>query len=160
MLRSLPVTCLAVLLWSACTPGTDNLCQKIFEPYPDLISGRVVSRTNSMLLAGMDAYRKNDHQTAADSLAAYVHKPGASKVAHFYLANAYLALGRPYDAELHLDHLRNGNQPYYREQWEWYYVVCWVCSGQSDRALAAARKIAAGTHTYQAQAARLVKTLE
>ncbi len=145
----------------SCGGDRSNLCAHTFEPYPDLISGRVVNRSNRQFLHGMDAYRQKDYRTAVDSLHAYVGSPGFNKTAHLYLANAYLALGRPYEAELQLDHLRNSPQQLFRDEWEWYTVVSWACSDQADRALAGARRIADGRrHTYQEQARRLVKRLE
>ncbi|MDX9750106.1 MAG: hypothetical protein RBT71_03390 [Flavobacteriales bacterium] len=158
-MRTIPVALLAATLL-ACGNGGD-LCQATFEPYPDLITGRVISNTNRQLLSGMEAYRTGDFATAVDSLEAYIRTPVFNKAAHLYLANAYLATGRPFDAELHLDHLRNSPQQLYRDEWEWYTVVCWACSDQPDRALEGARKIAEGRkHTYQEQARRLVKRLE
>lgn len=145
----------------SCGSSTSSLCESTFEPFPDLISGRVISKTNRQFLAGMEAYRNGDLRTAADSLHAYVRMPGFNKTAHLYLANAYIGIGQPYDAELQLDHLRNSPQQLYRDECEWYTVVCWVCSDQADRALEGARRIADGRkHTYQEQARRLVKRLE
>lgn len=133
----------------------------MFQPYPDLITGRVVQQRQLPLLHGMEAYRNGEMEQAADSLAKYLRTPGANKMAHLYLANAYLATGRPYDAELHLDHLERSNLPDYRDQWEWYTVVCWVCSGQLDRARTGAERIAKGRrHTYQQEATTLLERLD
>ena len=142
--------------------SSDNdLCTATFEPYPDLITGRVISPQHLTLLHGMEAYSAGDHAQAVDSLTTYLRFRAANKAAHLYLANAYLALGKPYDAELQLDHLENSNLGDYRDQTEWYTVVCWVCSGQPDRALTGARKIAQGRrHTYKREAERLIAALE
>ena len=163
MLRKAPFYLVACMLTlGACTRSAqEELCSATFQPYPDLITGRVVQATQLPLLHGMEAYRNGDMEQAADSLAKYLRSPGANKAAHLYLANAYLATGRPYDAELHLDHLERSNLPDYRDQWEWYTVVCWVCSGQLDRAHTGAEQIAKGRrHTYQREAATLLEQLK
>lgn len=152
------------LLLTACnggSTGVSDLCSNTFEPYPDLITGRVIQNDHLGLLHGMEAYSAGRYQEAADSLSAYLEKRVANKAAHLYLANAYLALGKPFDAELQLDHLENSNLTDYRDQTEWYTVVCWLCSDQLDRARSGAERIAKGRrHTYQKEAALLVEALE
>jgi hypothetical protein len=138
-----------------------DLCERTFVPYPDLISGRVIMKSHTTLLNAMEAYSKQDYATAADSLSIYLQQRQANKAAHLYLANAYLALGKPFDAELQLDHLENSFLLDYRDQWEWYTVVCWACSGQMDRALQGARDLTKGRrHTYKAEAERLIADIE
>jgi hypothetical protein len=136
-MHAIRVALLAGLLMG-CGNTDKDLCEDFFEPYPDLITGRVVMETNRP----------------------YIRMPGFNKTAHLYLANAYLATGRPYDAELQLDHLGNDPRGLYRDEREWYTVLCWVCSGQRDRALAGAKKIAARKHTFQDEARRLVDRLQ
>lgn len=138
-----------------------DLCEKTFVPYPDLISGRVVTKAHTTFLHAMEAYSKEDYAMAADSLSIYLRGRDANKAAYLYLANAYLALGKPYDAELQLDHLENSFLLDYRDQWEWYTVVCWACSGQLDRALQGARDLTKGRrHTYKTEAERLIADIE
>ena len=78
----------------------------------------------------------------------------------YNLASALLGMGDPYKAEMHLDFLeRSGNQNF-KDQVEWYTALCWLCSGQNDRALHQAQWIVARTsHTYQEEARALVTTL-
>lgn len=150
-------------LFSACgsQERMTDLCERTFVPYPDLISGRVMSSHHAIFLNAMQAYSNKDFEMAADSLTAYLGYRGANKAAHFYLTNSYLALGKPFDAELHLDHLENSFLNDYRDQWEWYTVVCWVCSGQLDRARVGANRIIQGRrHTYRAEAERLLTDLD
>jgi hypothetical protein len=138
-----------------------DLCERTFVPYPDLISGRVIMKSHTTFLHAMEAYSKEDYAMAADSLSIYLRSRQANKAAHLYLANAYLALGKPFDAELQLDHLENSFLNDYRDQWEWYTVVCWACSGQLDRALSGARDLTKGRrHTYKAEAERLIADIE
>ncbi len=158
MFRSTAAVWLAPLVL-AC--GGGDLCERTFEPYPDLVSGRVISNSNRTYLHAMELYNDAEYSQAADSLKAYLRMPGYIKTAHLYLSMCHLALGEPYEAELQLDHLRKSNLFNYRDQWEWYTVVCWTCSGQLDRALEGASKIATGRkHTYTAEAARLVKDIQ
>ncbi|MCW5898233.1 MAG: hypothetical protein KIT10_03100 [Flavobacteriales bacterium] len=144
-------------LFLAC--GGGDLCDRTFEPFPDHVTGRVVSGTNRTWLHAMELYREGDFEEAADSLAVYMRMPGYIRTAHLYLAMCKLAMDEPYEAELHLDHLRNSNLWAYQDQWEWYAVVCWTCSGQLDRALEGAEAIATRKHTYQGEAGRLVQEL-
>jgi hypothetical protein len=158
--RSIATT-LLVLAFAGCGTPKGDLCQRTFEPYPDIFSGRVVTAGHSIFLDGMALYNRGAWAEAADSLGKYLRQRDANKAAHLYLANSLLMLGRPFDAELQLDHLENSNLKDFRDQTQWYTVVCWVCSGQLDRALAGARRIAEGPpHTYRSEARRLVKELE
>lgn len=141
--------------------GSSSLCSSTFQPYPDIITGRVVRELHRPFLDGMEAYSQGDHEEAAKQLQAYVDQLQYNKAAHLYLANSYLALGKPFEAELQLDHLENSNLKDYVDQTEWYTVVCWVCSDQLDRALTRAQKIATGRrHTYKSEAQQLVAKLE
>lgn len=157
--------CMLVLATAGtgCTNGTGNeaLCESTFGPYPDLITGRVINERHISLLDGMEAYTKGDYPKAVELLSAYTGIPGFNKAAYLYLAVSYLAIGKPFEAELQLDHLENTQiSQYYVDQTEWYTVVCWLCSDQTPRALDGARKIAEGRrHTYKAEAATLVAKL-
>lgn len=150
------------VLFLSCTgprPNSDP-CLRFFVPYPDLITGRVVTTHQADLLKGMEQYRIGDHEGAAELLERSLTTPNRQKVAHLYLANCYLALGRPYDAELQLDLLEISNETGFRDQTEWYTVLCWLCSDQKERALRGAERIAMGRrHTYTKEARELVKVL-
>lgn len=162
MLRQLSIMLLACLSVWSCSgrKGVDDPCLRFFKPYPDLITGRVVTKHQSDLLKGMEHYRVGEHERAAELLERSLNAPNRQKMAHLYLANSYLALGRPFDAELQLDHLENSNEKDFRDQIEWYTVVCLVCSGQTDRALKGAEQIANGRrHTYSKEARELIKAL-
>ncbi len=148
---------------AGCTTGNgeNDLCSNIFEPYPDLITGRVIQARHQALLDGMEAYSRGDHEEAAALLARYVEQDQYNKAAHLYLANSLLVLGKPFDAELQLDHLEHSNLQGYEDQTDWYTVVCWVCSGQLDRARSGAQKIAKGRkHTYTGEATELLAQLD
>ncbi|MBX2979314.1 MAG: hypothetical protein KF905_08475 [Flavobacteriales bacterium] len=162
MAKTLLPSLLTLLFLVSCgTRKADDLCKTFFEPYPDLISGRVVVAVHEPFLDGMALYREGEYQQALDLIRPYSFMKAANKASHLYVANCYLALGQPYDAELHLDHLRNTNLKDYADPVQWYTVICWLCSGQNDRALTGARGIATGRrHTYQKEAKDLVKALE
>lgn len=165
MWMMMPWALVAVLLFSAgcgtAKLGDGDLCSAVFEPYPDLVTGRVIAKQHLSFLHGMEAYAKGDYAQAVDSLNGYLRYAAANKTAHLYLANSYLALGKPFEAELQLDHLDNSNLSDFKDQTEWYTVVCWVCSGQLDRALVGARKIVQGRrHNYKREAEQLIAALE
>ncbi|MBL7963444.1 MAG: hypothetical protein JNM31_06330 [Flavobacteriales bacterium] len=152
---------LLLLLLAACSPSTGDRCKRFFEPYPDLVGDRPRTARNAPLLDGMAQYRAGRYAEAIPDLQAYAETdPERRDVAYLYLTSCYLALDKPFDAELQLDYLKQHHQRNYRDEVEWYYALCWLCSDQADRALAQARRIAdSGRHTYAVQAAALVKEL-
>jgi hypothetical protein len=155
VLRWLPL----LLLLSCGTRPSGDLCERYFEPYPDLISARQTTRVHQIYVNGMELYARGEFRQAADSLEAYLRIPGYEKSAHFYLAISLLALDQPYEAELHIDHVENSNITGFRDQSEWYTLLSWVCSGQYQRALPEAQRIASRRHTYREEAARLARDL-
>jgi len=154
---------LLLVILSACGDrgSTDDLCTRTFTPYPDLVSNRIRSNENGALIDAMALYAQQDYAGAAVGLETCLKRRDADKLARLYLACSYLALDRPFDAELQLDHLEHSTlKEAFRDQCEWYTVVCWLCSDQKDRALEGAQAIAeAARHTYRKQAAELVKAL-
>lgn len=160
MTKSFAFPVLLCAFW-ACGPTDERtLCERNFEPYPDLISGRVGNQGNAPFLEGMSHYAAKDYPGAVDKLKTYLQKPDASPSAHLYLACSYIAIGQPYDAELEIDHLENSNLEGFEDQCEWYTVLCWLCSDQRDRALEGAKTIAdAQRHTYKNEAKRLAEEL-
>ncbi len=152
------------LLISACGNADDDqeLCDRSFEPYPDLISGRQSAEgRHQEYVNAMSLYANGDYGGALEKLEVYVSERGAQKSAHLYAAMCLLVLDQPFDAELHLDHLSNSTVIGYEDQITWYRLVCWVCSGQYARALPEARRMAAlPRHTYKQDAADLAKALE
>lgn len=159
-MRSL-VSILLVLGLVACDPApAGDLCSRTFKPYPDMISGRVRTNLNGTYLDAMALYAKEDFRGARDGLKLYLEQKGFEQNAHMYLACAYLATGEPFEAELQLDHLEKANTMQFKDQTEWYTVVCLLCSDQLDRALAGAKAIATSkSHTYKAEAVQLVEEL-
>ncbi len=140
-------------------PGT--LCERTFQPYPDMITGRARTGMNAAYLDAMALYAKEDYAGARDGLKPFLHDQRADLTPYIYLACCYIALGEPYEAELQLDHLERSQILQYDDQIEWYTIVCWVCSGQLDRARVGAQAIVDGkAHTYSKEAAVLLKELE
>jgi hypothetical protein len=158
--RALFPSVLVLLIASCGGKGSIDLCRDTFTPYPDLVTGRVVQERHRRLLDGMEHYAKGRYDQAIETMKEYSFDRGSNKAAHLYLAMSYLAIGKPFDAELHLDHLRNSNLEGFSDQVEWYTVVCWLCSDQLERARDGALRIAGKRHTYQREAAKLAKALE
>ena len=103
MRRRDPLLLLPLLLVTCTTPDP---CTRFFEPYPDLVTGRMRTEANADLLEAMRLYATGDFSSAATGLKAHIeHHPQQADVGHLYLASCYLAMGQPYDAELHLDFL-------------------------------------------------------
>lgn len=151
---------LLLLLLLACG-DPDTLCDRFFEPYPDIISGRLRTAANAELLDAMALYSKGDHAGAAEGLRSFIkHRPQDADAAFLYLASCDLALGDPNEAELQLDFLERRPQRPFRDEVDWYNVLCMLCSGQRDRAFEQARSIAnAPTHTYKFKAQDLISAL-
>ena len=152
---------LAVVCLLGCgTAPAGDLCIHTFKPYPDMVSGRVRTTLNGTYLDAMAKYSQEDYTGARDGLKHYLEEKGFEKNAHMYLACAYLATGEPFEAELQLDHLERASTMQFKDQTEWYTVVCLLCSDQLDRALEGAVKIASSkAHRYKIEAAQLVKDL-
>ena len=123
-----------------------DLCLRTFEPYQDLISGRVRNEENARYVDAMVHYSAKEYAAAAEGLTRYLERKGAAKSAYLYLACCDLALGKPYDAELHIDQLEMSNVHDFKDQCEWYTVLCWLCSQQDERALDGAESIARAQH--------------
>ncbi len=138
-----------------------DLCGRYFGPYPDLVSSRAAMGTaHRTYHNAMNLYSEGSYDVAADSLRVYMERRGFEKSAHLYMAMCLLAMDLPYDAELQLDHLENSRVKEFRDQTEWYTLLCWVCSDQRDRALAEAQRIAGmARHTYKKEAAALAQEL-
>jgi|APTNR8051073442_1049403.scaffolds.fasta_scaffold00489_23 predicted Zn-dependent protease len=159
-MRSIGACSLFALLVACGGSAQEELCEQVFEPYPDMITGRSRTTLNSTYLDGMALYSAGDYAGARDSIERFLRTQRADLTGYMYLASAYLALGDPYKAELQLDHLGRGNNLHFDDQISWYTVVCWVCSGQIERARTGAARIAEGrSHTYRADAKRLLNLL-
>lgn len=146
----------------SCGQGQDPeaLCGRFFEPYQDMISQRTRTKLNATYLDAMALYNQGDYGAAKDSLEKFLDVQRADLTGYIYLACCYLALGDADKAELQLDHLEHSNILHYEDQIEWYTVLCWVCSGQLDRARSGAQRIAdGGAHTYRKEAKDLIEAL-
>ncbi len=125
-----------------------------------MISGRTRTGLNGSYLDAMAAYSSGNYADARDSLKSFLTVQRADLTPYIYLASCYLALGEPYEAELQLDHLERSDILQFDDQVEWYTVVCWVCSGQLDRARRGAERIVArSVHTYKNEAKALMEEL-
>lgn len=162
MLRIAVGLLIAFVSFTACAPrtGDANMCQRHFAPYQDLISGQARNAKNGAYLDAMAHYSAGEFTEAATGLESYLEQRGAARSANIYLACSYLALGRPFDAELRIDMLENSHERNFADQCAWYTVLCWLCSDQIERARTGAQSIAqAPRHTYKAEAMRLLDDL-
>lgn len=140
----------------------EALCKQHFTPYPDMISGQVRDARNSPYLDAMAHYAEGDYEAAAIMLQHFIEeRREAPKSALIYLASCHLAIGNPFEAELALDKLENSTERGFADQCEWYTTLCWLCSGQWERARSGAEAIAGEPqHTYKHKAALLAEELE
>lgn len=159
-LRQMRWSLLLPVVLLACTPDKGDPCARFYTPYPDLIGQRPRTQANAALLDAMAAYDQGDLSTAAAGLAGVVAKSPDDRLARLYLASALLGAGEPYKAEMHLDFLERVPGATFKDQTEWYNTLCWLCSGQNDRAAREAARIAAlPSHTYKKEAASLSEEL-
>lgn len=144
------------LLAMACASEDTTLCQRFYTPYPDMVAQRERTTRNSDFLDAMALYNTGDFVRAADALGVVIDKEADNRPARMYLASALLGAGQPYKAEMHLDFLERARGNPFKDQTEWYNALCWLCSGQYERAMRQAEAIAnAQAHTYKTQAQEL-----
>ena len=149
-----------LILLGACTSDDGDPCSRFYKPYPNLIGQRPRTEANAALLDAMAAYDRGDLASAATGLSSVVEKSPDDRLARLYLASALLGAGEPYKAEMHLDFLERVPGATFKDQTEWYNTLCWLCSGQNDRAAQEAARIAAlPSHTYKQKAASLSEVL-
>ena len=151
---------LPLIVLLACTSNDGDLCTRFYKPYPNMIGQRPRTAGNATLLDAMAAYDRGDFATAATGLSAAIEKDADDRLARMYLVSALLGSGEPYKAEMHLDFLERVPDETFKDQTEWYNTLCWLCSGQFDRAMRESTRIAAlPTHTYKEEATALAKAL-
>lgn len=149
-----------MVILTACQGPSADPCNHFYEPYPDVISDRHRTDRNAELLDAMAQYRQGRYAEAITLLEGLITKGVEPYHLRLYMASAQLGAGRPFDAELQLDLVERDPRKRYGEVVEWYRVLCWICSGQEDRALAQAKRIAGKPrHLYKRQAADLAKAL-
>ncbi len=154
-----PALLLPLLALAACSEPSDP-CARHYEPFPDLISGRARTEKNAALLDAMERYSAGDLAAAIPVLEAELRSAPNQEQVRMLLASALLGTGHPYDAELQLDFIEHSARNDYDEAAAWYTVLCWLCSGQQDRALDGARTIAARPrHAFKSRAEQLVEDL-
>lgn len=155
-LRQMRWSTLLLILLCACAADDGDPCSRFYKPYPNLIGQRPRTEANAALLDAMAAYDQGDLVRAATGLSGVVEKTPDDRLARLYLASALLGSGEPYKAEMHLDFLERVPGATFKDQTEWYNTLCWLCSGQLDRAAQEAARIAAlPSHTYKQEAASL-----
>lgn len=151
---------LPLIALSACGGGSEDLCTRFYAPYPNHIGERPRTAQNGALLDAMSAYDHGDFATAAARLDTVIKNDAQDRLARLYLASALLGAGEPYKAEMHLDFLERVPGATFKDQTQWYNTLCWLCSGQQDRALSEAQRIAGQpAHTYKAEARALADAL-
>ncbi|MBP8824771.1 MAG: tetratricopeptide repeat protein [Flavobacteriales bacterium] len=150
---------LALFLTICSCSESEQLCNRFFSPYPDLVSQRQRNPLNGDFLDAMALYADKDYAEAIPALQQVVERDARNTAARFYLVNAILAEGDPYKAEMHLDFMENYRDRNYSDQVDWYNALCWLCEGNADKAREQAEWIAGRAHTYRTQAAELAEAL-
>lgn len=152
----IPAPISLLLLLASCGPGNPkSLCDRFFTPWPDIISQRERTPDNSDLMDAMAHYSDKQYAQAIPGLERVIARDDRNFAARLYLANALLATGDPYKAEMHLDFLENYKAKSFSDQVEWYNALCWLCEGDTAKAGQQARWIASRPHTYRKEAQEL-----
>ena len=145
-----------LFLVSGCGAVDTTLCKQFYKPYPDYVGQRQRTRQNAQLIDAMTLYNQGDLSGASVELRKVIDKEPQNYAARMYLVSALLGSGEPYKAEMHLDFLERQGGAGFMDQVDWYNAVCWLCSGQYERAMHQAMKIdQARAHTYKAEAHEL-----
>lgn len=150
---------IALLALSCSSNDPASLCERFFEPYPDRVSDRQRSPANADLLDAMALYSDKDYEKAIIGFSRVLDKDPGNASARLYMANAQLAAGHPYKAEMHLDFMEHLKNRSYSDQVEWYNALCWICEGDTAKAAQQARWIASRPHTYRKEAGELAKAI-
>ncbi len=151
---------LLIIAFASCTSkNPEALCKRFFTPYPDLVSQRQRTAANEELLEAMAHYADKDYPGAISRLQRVLDQDEQDMLARLYMANAQLAAGNPYKAEMHLDFMENHKARAYSDQVEWYNALCWLCEGDTAKAGQQARWIASRPHTYGKEAKALAQAL-
>ncbi|MBS1569957.1 MAG: hypothetical protein JST45_11010 [Bacteroidetes bacterium] len=149
-----------LLVFASCGPDSPkSLCERYFKPWPDVISQRERTNANSDLMEAMAAYSDKNYEQAITGLQRVLDRDANDMQARLYMANAQLAAGHPYKAEMHLDFLENYKARAFKDQVEWYNALCWLCEGDTAKAGQQVRWIASRPHTYRQEASELAAAL-
>ncbi len=158
-MRPIVLFALALLVASCTSNDPASLCERFFQPYPDLVSTRQRTAGNADLLDAMAHYSGKKYEAAITGFSRVLDNDPGNATARMYMANAQLAAGHPYKAEMHLDFMEHDKSRSYSDQVEWYNALCWLCEGDTAKAGQQARWIASRPHTYRKQAADLAKAI-
>lgn len=149
-----------LFLVSGCGTVDTTLCKQFYKPYPDFVGQRQRTRQNAPFIDAMALYNQGDLARASVELRKVIDQEPQNYAARMYLVSALLGTGEPYKAEMHLDFLERQGGAGFMDQVDWYNALCWLCSGQYERAMRQAMKIdQARSHTYKAEAHELVVLL-
>ncbi|MEO8733207.1 MAG: hypothetical protein ABI373_02640, partial [Flavobacteriales bacterium] len=133
-MRFLLVLAFALLAFGCTRNDPKSLCERFYSPYPDLVSGRTRTGSNSVMLDAMAHYSQKDYPAAIEGLQRVLDLDASDMTARLYMASAQLAAGDPYKAEMHLDFMENTRGADYKDQVEWYDALCWLCEGDTAKA--------------------------
>ncbi len=158
-MRLLVPLAVVLSLLSCSSNDAESLCGRYFKPYPDMVSQRQGSGFNRGYVDAMALYSEKKYHEAIPALQRVVDRDDQNFAARLYLANAWLATGDPYKAEMHLDFLENYKARALSDQVEWYNCLCWLCEGNMAKAGQQARWIASRPHTYRKEAGELAAAL-
>ena len=147
----------ALIFWQY---HAQRIFQQAFDPYPDKFALRsAASAADSLLIAGMEAYNREDYPGAIGRLEAVVAAQPDLAGAQLYLGIARLASGQ---AAAATDALREAaRSPVWSETAEWYLALALLKDGQHTAARAALQDMQSQpTHAYAGQAGRLIGKLD
>lgn len=158
-MRLLALSAMLFLAAACSAPGPASLCERFYEPYPDLVSQRERSPLNAELLDAMAFYNGKDYEKATAAFQRILDRDPFDVTTRIYMVSAELGAGHPYKAEMHLDFLENYKARSYSDQVEWYNALCWLCEGDTGKARQQAAWIASRPQTYRKEATELAKAL-
>ena len=161
-MRPVNLFVLIVILASCKGPvSREDLFNSYFEPYLDLVSGQQVNERNVTLLDGMKAYSIGEYEEAIRNLNQFSSKEPDIAAPYMYMGVSYLALNKPFEAELMFDHLDNLQPNNFIDQSQWYTALCLLRSDQIDRCKEHLNTISTRPkHTYKQQAKELLADLD
>lgn len=137
-----------------------ELLAKYYTPYDAGMSYRSATTTEESLLKNAyESYREKRFEDAIKYFEAALKKD-LDMASYFYSGMSYLELKKYSPAETNFEVVINNNDNLYIEQAEWYLGLCYIASGQTDRAKQLFTKISKSDSYYAAKAKKLTKHIK
>ena len=137
------------------TPDNNELYAEYFDPYEDMILTRGdISNSESLLIAGMEAYNNEEFTTASEKLNDYLLNNNENKGVALYLGIAQMQIGKYSEAAISFGLAQQDVK--FKQQAQWYEALLYVKSNQTEKARSLLEIIGKNTDHYQSENAQSI----